>query len=184
MEKPIILIGGTAGTGKTSFARNICTYFNIDHRLGTGFIREIVKSQMNHPDLQSFTFDADDPIMNLTSQSQSLYSAVKACIKRAKLEGTSLVIEGPHLIPALYHNDMVDIFIILAAPEKEEHFKRITGPTHLLRNITEKDFTNARLIDEFLQSESNKYNVPYLVATKNSDTLITFIQKRLDSTLS
>ena len=49
MTKKIILIGGVAGTGKTSIARKICNDYNIDHRLGTGFIREIVKIERYNP---------------------------------------------------------------------------------------------------------------------------------------
>ncbi len=76
MRKPLILIGGTAGTGKTSLARKVSSRFSIDHRLGTGFVREIVKSQTNEkeePSLYTFTFQTTDPVQNLIKQSQRLY---------------------------------------------------------------------------------------------------------------
>ena len=46
MDK-IILIGGTAGTGKSTIARAIATKANINHVIGTGFIREILKKELN-----------------------------------------------------------------------------------------------------------------------------------------
>ena len=153
MQKSVLLIGGTAGTGKTTLAQSICSHLSIDHRLGTGFVREIIKSHISEeeePCLYRFTFCASDPIQNLVDQSQRLYTAVKACIDRARSEGTSLVIEGTHLIPSIYYNENIDLFITLAAPESTEHYQRITDKTHLHRRITPHDFKNVRLIDSYL----------------------------------
>jgi len=56
MQKPIILIGGTAGTGKSTLARELSSRLKIDHRLGTGFMREVLRSetsQAKDPDCPS-----------------------------------------------------------------------------------------------------------------------------------
>ena len=182
MQKLLILIGGTAGTGKTSLARKVSSRLSIDHRLGTGFVREIVKPQTNdkeEPSLYTFTFQATDPIQNLIKQSQRLYKPIKACIERARNEGTSLVIEGTHLIPTIYHNEKVDLYIILAAPEVTEHHKRITGASHSLRSISVQDFENVRIIDRYLEDESRSYGIPYFVAMNDLDELLALIRERL-----
>ena len=39
----IILIGGASGTGKSTISKELSERLNIIHRIGTGFIREIVR---------------------------------------------------------------------------------------------------------------------------------------------
>ena len=164
MTKPIILIGGSAGTGKTTLASELSWQLGLDHRLGTGFIREIVKSQHHKEDcleLHAFTFRSERPIVNIVAQAKRLKPAVIACIERAKHEGTSLLIEGTHLLPSLYHDAPVDLFVVLAAPAAEEHRRRLNGPSHLYRQTTESDLANVRLIDEYLGSEASRCGIAY-----------------------
>jgi 2-phosphoglycerate kinase len=162
ITKPIILIGGTAGTGKTTLASELSWRLGLDHRIGTGFIREIVKSQHRKEDcleLHGFTFRSQQPVANIAAQAQRLRPAIIACIERARREGTSLLVEGTHLLPSLYHDVMVDLFVVLAAPELEEHKKRLRGPSHLHRQTTDADFANVRLIDQYLGSEAARWGI-------------------------
>jgi 2-phosphoglycerate kinase len=181
MIKPVIFIGGTAGTGKSTLAGELCARWSLDHRLGTGFIREIVKSQHRKEDcgeLHSFTFRAEKPVDNLRAQSMWLHSAIVACVERARREGTSLVIEGNHLLPDLYGEVTADLFVILAAPEREEHLRRLHGPSHLNRKTSESDFDNVRRIDDYLRGEARRCGIPYL---PYGDDVAEFIE-RLPST--
>ncbi len=170
MLKPVILIGGTAGTGKSTLARELSSHFAIDHRIGTGFIREILKSQHSEetaPELYRFTFRAERPIDNLIAQAERLRPAVTACITRAKNEGTSLVIEGNHLLPALYRDAQVDIFIVLSAPAPDEHFRRLHGLSHSKRQTTTLDFENVRRIAVWLQTEADRCGIPSMLYADN-----------------
>jgi 2-phosphoglycerate kinase len=164
IAKPIILIGGTAGTGKTTLAAELSWRLGLDHRIGTGFIREIIKSQHHKEDcleLHGFTFRSQQPIANIIAQAQRLKPAVMACIERALREGTSLLVEGTHLLPSLYNDVAVDLFAVLAAPEPEEHRRRLRGPSHLHRQTTDADFANVRLIDQYLGTEAARWGVRY-----------------------
>ena len=170
MAKPIILIGGTAGTGKSTLARELCGAMGIDHRLGTGFIREIVKSyntEKSAPELFSFTFHSKRPVDNLIAQARRLQPAIDGCIKRARDEGTSLVIEGNHLIPALYHDAPVDHYVLLGAPNEEELLSRLHGPSHSKRNIGREDFRNVLRIDDYLRAEASHHGIEFIVYTNN-----------------
>ncbi len=184
MIKPVILIGligGTAGTGKSTLAREPCSHLGIDHRLGTGFIREIVKSQFSEylcPELYRFTFRAEDPVNNLRGQARRLHTAITACIRRAHNKGTSLVIEGNHLIPELYATMEVDLYFVLSAPDGPEHLRRLRGPSHTNRDITLADLDNVRRIDEYLWVETQKYGTPYLPYADNLASFVALLNEK------
>lgn len=170
MQKPIILVGGTAGTGKSTLARELGTRLEIDHRLGTGFIREVLRSetsQTKDPDLFTFTFRSENPIKTLVAQARRLRPAVLSCIRRARNEGTSLIIEGNHLLPELYLDADVDLYVVLSAPSLDEHLRRLQGPSHLKRNISADDFKNAVMINEYFRAEARKFSLPFLLYEDN-----------------
>jgi 2-phosphoglycerate kinase len=165
MRKPVILIGGTAGAGKTTLARRLCQALNIDHRISTGFIREILCDQTDeavHPALFIHTFQATDPVATLVEQAQLVYRSVSVCVQRARREGTSLIMEGNHLIPNLYHGIDCELYLILAAPHSAAHRQRLLGKTHAKRALSEADIERARVIDEYLRREAARYNIPYV----------------------
>jgi 2-phosphoglycerate kinase len=168
--KPVVLIGGTAGSGKSSLANQLCARLPIDHRIGTGFIRAVLCSETSperDPELFSFTFRAEDPIAHLRVQAERLRPAVLACIRRAQDEGTSLIVEGPHLLPSLYARLPVAAFFVLGAPPALEHRGRLTGPTHALREISDDDWHNARVIDDHIAADAERNGVPRLVYRDN-----------------
>ncbi len=170
MRKPVILVGGTAGTGKSTLARELSSVLSIDHRLGTGFLREVLRSETSpakDPDLFTFTFRSENPIKTLIAQAQRLRPAILSCIRRAKNEGTSLVIEGNHLIPELYCDVEVDLYMVLSAPSLDEHLRRLQGPSHLKRSITAADFKHAVMINEYFRTEAEKFGAPFLLYEDN-----------------
>ena len=170
MQKPIILVGGTAGTGKSTLARELSSRLGIDHRLGTGFIREVLRcetSKAKDPDLFTFTFRSTNPIKTLIAQARRLRPAVLSCIRRARNEGTSLIIEGNHLLPELYWDANVDLYVVLSAPQLDEHLRRLQGPSHLKRNITADDFKNAVMINEYFKTEARRFSLPFLLYEDN-----------------
>jgi 2-phosphoglycerate kinase len=164
--KPILLLGGAPGTGKSTLAGRLSAHLEMDHRIGTGFIRAVVQSEVSpdeDPDLFSMTFQADDPVAHLEKQALRLRNAVLACVERARREGTSLVVEGSHLIPSLYAGLEMDGFVVLGAPRPGEHLSRLLGPSHANRRISEHDLSRIRSLDLYYRSEAARLGVPVLV---------------------
>jgi len=150
----VLLLGGAAGTGKTSLARTLCSELEITHRLGSGFIREVAKSFVSSEEnafLYNYSFRPHldiSPFENLRRQSEILANAMRLCMKRACEEGTSLLIEGVHVIPGLFDTDYFTLGAVLTVESYKQHFQMIQGKTHSKRRISEDDFHKIRGIQE------------------------------------
>ncbi len=163
--KPVILLGGAPGAGKSTVANRLLSSLDLDHRIGTGFIRAILQSessQTSEPLLFSRTFESDDPIGRVVWQAGRLRNAVAACVQRARNEGTSLVVEGSHLVPSVYQDLVVDVFAILAAPPEPEHARRVSGHRHTQRVVGSDGIRRIREIDEFYRLDAEQAGVPVL----------------------
>ena len=124
----IILIGGASGTGKTTVATELCRKLGITHRITTGLIREIVKSSTGNKVLDSHTFSSIDkpPFVHLQEQSNLMKDAINACINRSSKEGTSLIIEGDHLIPGFIDNKNVTSTFLLYIKDGKKQTVRVS----------------------------------------------------------
>src|SRR5436190_22943496 len=171
--KPVVLIGGASGAGKSTLAGRLKRELGLDHFLGTGFVRAIVQAETtpdDDPALFSMTLRSPDPVAHVVAQAHRLHRSVCACIDRARREGTSIVIEGSHLIPELYHDGGADLYFVLRAPDVDEHAQWIRGATHTLRTVNNAELANIRLIDEYFTSEAEKYGV----TVAQADDALTF----------
>jgi 2-phosphoglycerate kinase len=172
---PIYLVGGANGTGKTHFAVRLAATQGLDHTLGTGFVREIVRATTtadDDPVLFEYSFGGHDPVQTLRAQAIRLHAAVRACIARARAEGTSLVVEGTHLLPSLYaHDPDIDGFVLLSAPSAEAWSARLVGPGHTNRRISTADLAAIEKLRDFLRTDAIAHGVLMTVFADNFDAV-------------
>jgi 2-phosphoglycerate kinase len=171
----VVLIGGPSGAGKSTLARQLDCHLGFDHRLGVGFIREVVRSQTDQsqdPLLFLYSFAGPDPTATLIQQAARLQPAVHACIERAHREGTSLVLEGTQLLPGLYHDHPhVTQFLVLEAPAGQEHQRRLLGPTHAKRQLDADTIEQIAVTSAYYSQQAKLYNVPSVVFRTLDDVL-------------
>jgi len=160
----IILLGGVAGTGKTTLARKLCEEYKINHRLGTGFIREIVKCEKRYVALDCHTYmmSCRQPYNHLAHQADILKESINACINRAEQEGTSLVIEGNHCLPWIIDNPNVTHSFILHIENDDLHRNMVRGKTHAKRKVTKEEFQRIREMQESITYLANEHNIPLI----------------------
>jgi 2-phosphoglycerate kinase len=168
-QPPIVLIGGANGAGKTYLAGQLAAELGFDHRLGTGFVREVVRAESDptrYPFLFSYSFAPPDPIGTLTRQARRLRPAVLRCIRRARAEGTSLIVEGTHLLPELYAEAAdVDRYIMLRIPpDPGEYHRRVNGRGHTRRALAPGDVEAMRAMDAYLATEAARYGITVVEA--------------------
>lgn len=161
----ILLIGGPAGAGKSTLSLDVSKRIDTIHRIGTGFIREILRTTTNDvadPSLFGFTF-SPTPGGNcwdrLLQQAVRLRPAIYACIERAHSEGTDLIIEGPHLVPGVIAHEFASLFVLLAVPDPDTHHVMMRGATHAKRRVSTADFVTNRTLQEWLIQQAHRVNV-------------------------
>ncbi len=172
--KPVIFLGGAPGTGKSTIANRLVAKLDLDHRIGTGFIRAILQSESTEetePLLFSMTFESDDPVTRVMWQARRLRAAVAACVDRARREGTSLVVEGSHLLPSVYRDLDVDVFAVLAASETD-HRGRIEGHRHTQRTVSAEGVQRILEIDELYRQDARAAGVQVLSTDQPVDDLV------------
>ena len=168
-EKPIILIGGISGSGKTTMGNVLLHSLGIDHSIGTGWIREILTTQLNKEDYPELYTHSFRPITNITPfenfcrGTKSLLPSVKICIKRARAEGTSLIIEGVCLMPEIIDESLYDFFFLLKGKQDVAQYKKmIFGKSHNTRTLYDADIKANIKIESELISICEKTDTPII----------------------
>jgi len=145
----ILLIGGCAGTGKSTVAAELSLRLDIGRTQSTDMLREVMRllvPKHSHPALHSSTFEAWQSVQGeagnrnaaqqsfiegFLAQADQLALAIDGVVSRSIKEQASAIIEGIHLHPA-YHQrletgDAVVVPVLLAVPNRDDlktHFAR------------------------------------------------------------
>ncbi len=207
----IFLIGGTAGSGKSSSANTLANRLEIVHTQSTDMLREIMRTMIPErlmPVLHQSSFNAwkafpeqhtDDEevpesliIQGYRSQADLLALAIEAVVKRATREHVSLVLEGVHLHPAFVEKlqdetDALVIPVMLGLLKRKHLQQRIKmRSTNVPDRGTEhylQYFDQIWRLQTYLLSEADRTNM-HIVVNESRDKTFSDIMRFTISTLA
>jgi len=146
----IILVGGVAGSGKSTLSSELAYRLGISHLQSTDMMREIIRAYLSPqmvPTLKYSSFDAwrglpgsadssgpaiENPVTTgFISQFSTMKLALDSTIRRAIEERHHLVLEGVHVVPTELNlepdpREAVVIPIMLASMKKEMLGRQLT----------------------------------------------------------
>jgi 2-phosphoglycerate kinase len=183
---PIVLVGGSSGSGKSTVAAKVARRLGIEHVIGTDSVREALRfaippgvspalhesSYTAHKTLAEFVA-ADGKVERLgfVEHARPVASAVNGLLKRARKEGIGEVVEGIHVVPGLieeaYREDPEVIVAMVSVADAEEHKRRFLRASRREPRREDagrylKNFSAIREIHDFLAEDATKHKIPVM----------------------
>ncbi len=205
----ILLLGGTAGCGKSTIATELANRLEVVRTQSTDGLREVMRMMLPQrlvPVLHSSSFKAwealprgknDDDKETLLAdgyrtQAELLSVACEAVIQRAFRERVSLILEGVHIHPFLLEripkdNDAIVVPIMLAVLKPDQLRARLRGrTTEAPQRRSERyleNFDGIWSLQSFLLSEADKAKIP-IVPNDNKNKAIREVMRTTLSYIS
>jgi 2-phosphoglycerate kinase len=188
-DKPvIILIGGAPGVGKSTMAAELAYRLGINRIVSSDSVREALRSLISpqlSPSLHRSSFAAwradllpseanakpkrKRVTRGFVGQAQQLSTALMAIVNRNVQEGTSLIVEGIHLVPGLLPTDSLEdatliefVLVLSDAEQHRAHFANRHKDTGEKRHQDKylSHFEEIRLIHDYLYKQAKGVGVP------------------------
>jgi 2-phosphoglycerate kinase len=191
----VVLIGGATGVGKSTIATQIATRLNIVRVIPSDAVREVMRGLFSRelmPTLYTSSFDADSAlrepptravdkvIVGFREQTAAVAVGLRALIERSAVEGTSMIIEGAHVVPGFLDlgaiADRVLAVPLVVSVEDEElhrsHFAaRSADSSARPFDRYLGNFENIRRVQKYVKSQALSHDWP-VIASYNLDQTI------------
>lgn len=182
----VILMGGATGVGKSTIATQLAARLGIVRVVATDSIREVMRSMISPelmPTLHTSSFQVDaamrelptktaDPlIVGFREQTAAVAVGINALIERAALEGTSVIIEGAHVVPgfldvAPYAERIVAVTFLIAVEDEERHLTHFGAREDAVAARPAaryaQGFENIRKLQRYVRSQALSHGVPMI----------------------
>lgn len=205
----VILLGGTAGVGKSTVATDLATRLDIPRTQSTDMLREVMRMMLPQrllPVLYASSFEAwrtlpraQDPaadrgallVEGYQSQADLIALPCEAVIRRALRERVSLIMEGVHVCPSVIsrvpaEGDVVVVPVMLAVRKPDLLRARIRGrAARAVQRRAERylrSFESIWGLQEFLLSEADRQQIP-IVENEDKDRAVQAVLTRVVDTL-
>ncbi len=205
----IYLIGGTAGSGKSTMATMLASRLDIVRTQSTDMLREIMRTMIPEqlmPVLHRSSFNAwqalpgqlqingkvsdGQLIQGYRSQADLLSVAIGAVIERATRENVSLVLEGVHIHPAFMEklrteSDAVVIPVMLGVLKRKQLQRRIQGRSSTVPRRRAgrylEHFDEIWRLQSYLLSEADQANIPIVTNTSRDKVFREIMRITIDT---
>jgi 2-phosphoglycerate kinase len=186
----VVLIGGATGVGKSTVATQLATRLGIVRVVATDAVREVMRAVFSPelmPSLHASSFEAgeslreppsrDAVIVGFREQTAAVAVGVNALLDRAAMEGTSLIVEGAHVVPgfldpAAWEDRVLAVPVILTVEEEDAHRSHFAARAadHAGRSANRyiEQFENIRRVQRYIKSQALSHGVP-VIANYNFD---------------
>jgi len=183
----ILLIGGMAGSGKSSIATELAHRLGIVRIQPTDMLREVMRMMIAEPllpPLHTSSFLAwqslpgphgETPTLEhrlvdgYRAQSEPVMAGCRAVLARALKERVSMIVEGVHMLPGFHRRlppgvDATVVPVVLAVPDREQLRARFRGrgetaPDRRARRYLEH-LEAIWQIQRYLLAEAARHGVP------------------------
>ncbi|TMK85612.1 MAG: 2-phosphoglycerate kinase [Actinobacteria bacterium] len=181
----VVMIGGATGVGKSTIATQLAVRLGIVRVVATDAIREVMRALFTSelmPTLYTSSFDADSAlreppprpvdrlVVGFREQTSAVSVGIRALVERAAVEGTSVVIEGAHVVPGFfdlsaYESRVLAVPVVVTVDEEDLHrshfaVRSIDGSRPYERYMA--GFQNIRRIQKYIKSQALSHNVPII----------------------
>lgn len=212
----VVLLGGVSGTGKSFLAAEIAYRLGITRVVGTDAIRQVMRATVSRelvPGLHASTFNAweallppgtphpekptrEELLAGFRDQVQQVSVGLGAVVRRAIEEGTSLVLEGVHLVPGyLRASDYAGALIVsmlVTLPDEQEHRRHFeardqeTAASRPLHRYM-RYFEEIRVMQDYLEELAAREDVPLLdglTLDESADQAVDVVLRRVMAALT
>ena len=208
----IVLIGGAPGVGKSTFAAELGYRLGIPRIVGSDPVREALRSLIGKhlsPILHSSSYDVwraellpTEPedlrpqrtrvVRGFLQQVRQLGAALNGIVERNVYEGTSVIMEGAHIVPGIapiIKTEATVIQLVLTVRGKETHRRHFS-----LRNSMQNGargtkryldhFEEIRYLQQFIVDQAREASVPVLEVSDFDEAISTALDHVIDVLLS
>ncbi|UCD56992.1 MAG: AAA family ATPase [Candidatus Hydrogenedentota bacterium] len=195
----IILLGGTAGTGKSTLAVEIAHRLGITRVISTDSVREVMRIMLSPelmPTIHKSSFDAwqtydlprgvrdDVVIAAFMEQALRVSAGIYALMDRALNEKISTIIDGVHIVPGFmkrnYAEKTLVCKMVITTEDEDIHRERfqIRAQQASTRGAEKylSNFGSIRKIQDFVVLQAQKHNVPVFDNRNFDQTVATIVE--------
>jgi 2-phosphoglycerate kinase len=182
----VVLIGGATGVGKSTMATQLAARLGIVRVVATDAIREVMRALFSRelmPTLYTSSFDADSAlrepppraadkvIVGFREQTAAVAVGLNALLERAAVEGTSVIIEGAHVVPGFvdlepWRERVLPIQLVVTVEDEDVHASHFVARSAdssarpMDRYLT--GFRNIRKVQKYIRSQALTHGVPVI----------------------
>jgi 2-phosphoglycerate kinase len=196
LEAPLVLlIGGATGVGKSTIATQLAARLGIVRGVATDAIREVMRGLFTEdlmPTLYTSSFNADEAlreppprsadkvVVGFREQTAAVSVGIQALIRRAAEEGTSVIIEGAHIVPGFvdlepWQDRVLAVPVIISVDDEDLHrghfVVRGRDTPSRPHDRYQRGFANIRKVQKYIKSQALSHGVP-IIPNYNLDQAI------------
>ena len=194
----VVLIGGATGVGKSTIATQLAVRLGIVRVSASDSIREVMRAMLTSqlmPTLYTSSFDVDSAlrepptrttdkvIVGFREQTAAVAVGINALLERAALEGTSVVIEGAHVVPGFYDLDLyegriVAVPVVVTVEDEETHRSHFAARSAASTRPADRyiaKLENIRRVQKYLKSQALSHGVPVIPNYRLDQTIAAII---------